>query len=317
MSSICAGIIGQRLPIPDDPAMVITRVIGNLANKSDLNEELAYRSLMEHASISISELMESMIPMYFLSGGGRFVELLEYYSRMFARQLSSIIVGSKLFENLLIAHRVPGHKIWIEKPLKDVFKLSEEDGELYLPVLGIPDIKISGPEINYVCDYKTIPAPRRSDDTLSNEVLHQISDKTFTQINLYQGLLGRRGNDDITYRAEVIYVSDITLMEDEEIPPSPPSLPKFNNSADFKVRSDLVSAVILWTDIFNEQRFDESTEDIAELRFVAESNIQCPSLEVFDPKPLIRNEDIEVTVEACSSCPSAVHCQKRKGEDFE
>ena len=317
MSSICAGLIGQRLPIPDDPIAEITRVIDSLATKQDLSEKQVYDSLITNVESQLNDLMQSMIPMYFLSGGKRFYEVMVYYTHNFASQLASIVVGSGLFKNLLTAKRVPGHKIWIEKPLKDVLIQAEEDELIYLPVLGIPDIKISGPNINYVCDYKTVDTPATPDGELSEETLLHISEKTFVQINLYQGLVNHEGND--SHQAEVIYVPDITLLESDEIPVSPPSLPKFNNNAQYRVRSNLKDAVVLSTDRFDRQRFDATIDAISELRFQSSDHLEKLPSNLFIPSPLIGdNCAIEVTSDTCRRCASAVHCQKRKKnmEDF-
>lgn len=310
MSSLCAGLIGQRLPIPEDPILDVVRVIDSLASKTDLTEEQVYQSLMLHSGSSINDLMQSMVPMYFLSGGKRFTEVINYYTENFARQLASITLGSKLFQNLLIAKRLPGHKIWIEKPIKDVLSLQEDGKTTYLPVIGIPDIKISGSEINYVCDYKTVATPRDPEQTLANETLQSLSEKTFMQINLYQGLLNEHGTAPFS---EIIYVPDISLMEGEDIPEVTPPPPQFNNSAQFRVRSNLANAVVIYTDQFDTSRFESTTDNVAELRYQAESHLQAIPAALFSPVPLIgENCTTEVTEDICQSCPSAIHCAKKK-----
>jgi superfamily I DNA/RNA helicase len=311
MSSICAGLIGQRLPIPDDPITDITRIIDSLAAKQNLTEQQVYDALITNVENQLNDLMQSMIPMYFLSGGKRFYEVMVYYTHNFASQLASITVGSSLFKNLLTAKRLPDHHIWIEKPLKDVLTQNNEGEPIYLPVLGIPDIKISGPQINYVCDYKTVDTPAVPDGELCEETLLHISEKTFVQINLYQGLVNKEA--DGNYQAEVIYVPDITLFENDEIPVSPPPLPKFNNNAQYRVRSNLKDAVVLFTERFDGQRFADTVDAISELRFHAASNLEELPSSLFSPAPLIGdNCDIEVTSDTCRRCASAVHCQKRK-----
>lgn len=311
MSSICASLIGQRLSIPDDPIADITHVLDHLATKTELTEKLVYDALMASVENQLNDLMQSMIPMYYLSGGKRFYEVMEYYTRNFAGQLASIAVGSHLFQNLLLAKRLPGHKIWIEKPLKDVLTIDEDGEKSYYPILGIPDIKIAGPQINYVCDYKTVETPTDPDSELQQDTLLHISEKTFVQINLYQRL-----NNDIDNAlplAEVIYVPDITLMEGDEIPGSPLPLPEFNNNAQYRVRSNLKNAVVLYTDRFDCQRLDQTIENIAELRFQSRANLESLSRNLFKPSPLIGTHyEIEVTNDSCFRCPSAVHCQKRK-----
>lgn len=313
MSSICAAFIGQRLPIPDDPVMLITRVIDSLANKSDITEHQVYESLMKNAEQSINELMQSMIPMYFLSEGDDYYEVMTYYSHNFANQLASIIVGSKLFQNLATAKRLDNHQIWIEKPIKDVRNQIVEGTTLYLPILGIPDIKIAGPQINYVCDYKTVATPLHMEGELDGDTLLHISEKTFIQLNLYQGLLNRVDSD--SYVAEIIYVPDISVMEGDEIPVSPPPLPKFNNDAQFRVRANLRSAVILWTEQFDKKRFDDTIDKISDLRFQTNVNLEHLSGALFCPAPLVGEySEVEVTIDTCHRCPSAVHCQKYKKE---
>jgi superfamily I DNA/RNA helicase len=311
MSAICAGLIGQRLSIPDDPIADITQVLDHLATKPDLNEKLVYDALMANVECQINDLMQSMIPMYYLSGGKRFYEVMEYYTRNFAGQLASIVVGSHLFQNLLMAKRLPGHKIWIEKPLKDVLTIDEDGEKSYYPVLGIPDIKIAGPEINYVCDYKTVETPTDPEGELLQDTLLHISEKTFVQINLYQRL--NKGITNAASLAEVIYVPDITLMEGDEIPSGPLPLPAFNNNAQYRVRSKLENAVVLYTDRFDQQRLDQTVESIADLRFQASANLESLSRDLFKPAPLIgTHAETEVTKDNCLRCPSAVHCQKNK-----
>lgn len=312
LSSICAGLIGQRLPIPDDPVADIVRVIDSVSNQENLDEERVYTALMTHAEAQLNDLMSSMIPMYYLSSGKRYMEAISYYARNFASQLASITVGSQLFQNILLVSRIPGHKIWIEKPIKDCVEIEEDN--LFLPILGIPDIKISGSKINFVCDYKTIPYPKDPSGQYSESELLMISEKTSTQINLYQGL-GRESQDqDIC--AEIIYVPDITLFESEEIPVEAPSLPEFNNTAQYKARNNLKNAVVLSTNRFDANRFDVTSDNIAELRFKVKENLEHVPRELFSASPLIgENSTVEVTYDSCRACASAVHCQKRKKFD--
>lgn len=311
MSSLCAGLIGQRLPIPEDPILDVVRVIDSLASKAELTEDTVYQSLINNAGASVSDLMQSMVPMYFLSGGERFSEVISYYTENFTRQLASIAVGSRLFQNLLLAKRLPNHKIWIEKPIKDVLALKEDGLTTYLPVIGIPDIKIAGDTINYVCDYKTVTTPRQFDDELADETLQSLSEKTFMQINLYQGLLEKSGQ--AKPYSEIIYVPDISLMEGEDIPETSPPLPPFNNSARFRVRSNLSNAVVIYTESFDVDRFESTTDNIAELRYQAEEHLNAIPVAIFTPAPLVgENCATEVTEDTCQSCPSAIHCAKKK-----
>ena len=311
MSSICAGLIGQRINIPNDPIIEIVNVINSLATKPELTEKKAYDTLMANVKNQLNDLMQSMIPLYFLSGGKEFYEVMEYYTLAFSRQISSIMTGSKLFANLILARNMPNHNIWIEKPIKDV--LEDEDGHYY-PVIGIPDIKIKGPNINFVCDYKTVESST-DENELSEDTLNQISTKTQTQINLYQGL----ENDDVhtSFFAEVIYVADISLYEGQTIPEDLPRLPSFNNNASYRVKGNLDAAVILWTDEFDRSRFGETRDNIAELRFSAEDYLRCPKIETFFSSPLVGEHTEErVSHETCSHCPSEVHCQKSMMEDL-
>lgn len=311
LSSLCAGLIGQRLPIPEDPISDVVRVVDSLATNPELEEKQVYQALMENAEAAICDLMQSMIPMYFLTGGERFAEVIQYYADNFARQLASITVGSQLFQNLLLAKRLPGHRIWIEKPIKDVLRLEDEGGLTYLPVIGIPDIKIAGEKVNYVCDYKTVARPSVLGQELAADTLQSLSEKTFMQINLYQGLLGRQHEVDCS--SEIIYVPDISLMEGEDIPESAPPLPQFNNSAQFRVRSNLHSAVVIYTDRFDDARFEQTANNIAELRFQTEDHLTAIPVALFSPAPLVGdNRTIEVTEDICQSCPSAIHCAKKK-----
>lgn len=311
MSSLCAGLIGQRLPIPEDPILDVVRVIDSMTSKAGLTEDTVYQALINNAEAAISDLMQSMVPMYFLSGGERFTEVIQYYTENFARQLASITVGSRLFQNLVLAKRLPNHKIWIEKPIKDVLKLEENGLTTYLPVIGIPDIKIAGETINYVCDYKTVTTPRQFDVELANQTLQSISEKTFMQINLYQGLVDK--SRQAAPYSEIIYVPDISLMEGEDIPEVQPPLPPFNNSAQFRVRSNLKSAVVIYTESFDLDRFDSTTDNIAELRYQAAEHLNAIPVATFTPAPLVgENSTAEVAEDTCQSCPSAIHCAKKK-----
>lgn len=314
MSSICAGLIGQRIHIANDPIIEIVNVINSLAVKKDLSEDDAYQVLLSNIHTPLNDLMQSMIPLYNLSGGKEFYEVMEYYTLAFARQMASIMVGSRLFQNLVIARAMPDHKIWIEKPIKDVL-LDQEDGQdYYYPVIGIPDIKIQGPNINYVCDYKTVETG--SDEAgLADETLGQISTKTFTQINLYQGL--EHASECSNFLAEVIYVADISLFEGQTIPEDLPKLPEFNNNSQYRVKNNLGAAVILWTDMFDESRFEETKQDIADLRLNASDYLRCPSVKTFYSAPLVGDHaDERVTPDTCKHCASAVHCQKFNMEEL-
>jgi len=313
MSSICAGLIGQRIPIPNDPIAEIVNVINSLATQSNLTEEDVYKTLMANVHSHLNELMQSMIPLYFLSGGKEFYEVMEYYTFAFAKQLSSIMVGSKLFENLVLARNMRDHKIWIEKPIKDVLRDTEDGLDYYYPVIGIPDIKIQGPIINFVCDYKTVETSY-DESGLSDETLNQISTKTYTQINLYQGL--EHAEECSNFLAEVIYVADISLFEGQTIPEGLPGLPSFNNNARYRVKGNYGAAVILWTDSFDESRFIETRQDIADLRFNANDNLACPNVRTFFSSPLVGvHAEERVSHDTCLHCPSSVHCQKSLKEE--
>ena len=313
MSSICAGLIGQRIHTPNDPIAEIVNVINSLATQSNLTEDDVYKTLMANVHGQLNELMQSMIPLYFLSGGKEFYEVMEYYTLAFARQISSIMVGSKLFENLVLARNMPDHKIWIEKPIKDVLRDSEGGKDYYYPVIGIPDIKIQGPIINFVCDYKTVETSE-DENGLSDETLNQISTKTYTQINLYQGLENAQEYSD--FLAEVIYVADISLFEGQTIPENLPELPSFNNNSRYRVRGNYNAAVILWTDTFDQSRFDETKQDIADLRLNASDNLICPNVRTFFSSPLVgEHAEERVSIDTCLHCPSSVHCQKSQKEE--
>ena len=131
------------------------------------------------------------------------------------------------------------------------------------------------------------------------------------QINLYQGLLDK--SHQAAPYSEIIYVPDISLMEGEDIPEASPPLPPFNNSAQFRVRSNLKSAVVIYTESFDLDRFESTADNIAELRYQAEEHLNALPVAIFTPAPLVgENCTTEVTEDTCQSCPSAIHCAKKK-----
>lgn len=306
LSSICAGLMGHRLSLQDDPIMQMVRLIDSLATKSQLTEIGIRRSFADQCGDAVLMYMQSLVPMYFLSGDGKFQETIQYYTEQFIKQISSIIVGSSIFNNLITAKRLGGHQVWIEKPIKDVLSLLTEDGMIYMPVIGIPDLKISGPEVNYVCDYKTVPTLDDDNAEQVRQELVQISIKTHSQINLYQGL---RRQDGALSSAEVIYVADITLSETATVPIDDPVIPSFTGNRDFDVNCSLESAIVLRMNRFDDERFEQTVEEIYGLREDAHENEKCPHADLYHATPLVGEDYMEVTQETCQSCGSAIHCQ--------
>ena len=313
MSSICAALIGQRLEIPEDPIIPIARSIEQLCHRQHLTESIAYDVLFDNCSGSVNELMQSMIPLHQLASGDRYYALMEYYSTQFVKQLASILSGSSLFQNLILASGKPDHRIFIEKPIRDVLTGASPHGTglRYYPIIGLPDLKISGPEISYVADYKTVDASGDEAQPLDEQTINHISAKTEAQINLYQHINSEeKANRSLS---EVIYVPNITVFDSSDVPSEPPPLPIFNNSPRYRVTSHLKAATVLWSDSLDELAFEETVKSIQLLRFVFTRHQDSFDARTMEPAPMIGdNQSIEVTPDICRQCPSAVHCPSKK-----
>ncbi|WP_137823023.1 UvrD-helicase domain-containing protein [Pseudomonas sp. D(2018)] len=307
MSAICAAFINQRLPSQVDPAILISGAVAQIVERR-LDESSAYRFLKAQVPDDLYVLMESMIPMYFLGDRTRHHDVLHFYTEAFAHHLAAITTNSQLFVLLKEYRHRAGYRILIEKSMRKVLS-GTADG--LLPVVGIPDIKIVGPDLIYVADYKTVPRleeQQRSDDEL--EAYEQmLSSKTQQQVNYYQGMIdvGRA----CRYLAEILYVADITLMEHESPPDTCATLPDINQGPNYKVVVGIEHARVLYTDRFDAEQFGETAQQIQTLRETYRNSTTRPE-GMFRPEPLVSGGLGEVTADQCRQCSSGVHCPFNK-----
>lgn len=310
MSAICAAFIQQRLPSRVDPSIAVAGAVVQIVDRN-LDEDAAYRFLRAQVHGDLYTLMESMIPMYFLGDRTRHHNLLAYYTDSLARHLAAIAAKSQLFVTLKTYRGKPAYRILIEKSVRKVLP-ADEDTE-FLPIVGIPDIKIIGPDLTYVADYKTVP---RHDETQGDDALEayeqMLSTKTQQQVNYYQGMVQAGPNH--RYLAELLYVADITLMEHED-PPKPTAgcatLPHINQGPNYKVVVGVNHARVLYTDRFDRDQFDETIHQIQVLRKAYQDSSVRPE-GMFQPVPLVGGGLGEVTNDQCRQCGSGVHCAFNK-----
>jgi len=305
MSAICAAFIQQRLPSRVDPSIEIAGAVAQIVDRG-LDEDEAFRFLKTQVYDNLYTLMESMIPMYFLGDRARHEDLLNFYTDSFAHQLAAIASESQLFVILKTYRGKPAYRILIEKSVRKVLPAHNETE--FLPIVGIPDIKIIGPDLTYVADYKTIPIPRFDEDQVgeSLEVYEQmLSTKTQQQVNYYQGMVQADANH--RYLAELLYVADITLVEGEEIPKTCATLPHINQGPNYKVIAGVNHARALYTDRFDRDQFAETVVQIQDLRKAYQDNSVRPE-DMFQPVPLVGGGLGEVTSDQCQQCGSSVHC---------
>lgn len=304
MSAICAAFIYQRLPSRVDPSIEIAAAVAQIVDRK-LDEDAAYRFLISQVHDNLYTLMESMIPMYFLGDRERHHNVLTFYTDALAHQLAAITAKSQLFVILKAYRSKPAYRILIEKSVRKVLPASDSGSE-FLPIVGIPDIKIIGPDLTYVADYKTLP---KYDDTQGDEELEiyeqVLSTKTQQQVNYYQGMV--QANTGHRYLAELLYVADITLMEYEEIPKICPALPHINQGPNYKVVAGVHHAQVLYTDHFDRDQFDGTVIQIQDLRKEYTDNTVRPE-HMFQPVPLVGGGLGEVTTDQCRQCGSSVHC---------
>lgn len=309
LSSLCAAMVGQRIIIPDDPIVEMAEYVKEIAQTpkdfQQLTDELV-RNLQEPCN----SVMQTMIPMYYLVGESRFLALVDYYAVNFLQQLASIILGSQLFSNLLIASRLPNHRILIEKSMRELEKV--ENDSVYLPLYGVPDITIIGDTINYIADYKTMVSQKNDELPVNEAVVQQISQKTAQQITLYQGMLRKSHPQIDNLCSEVIYVADLTVPEYEDIPIVSPHLPPFIDDGLFNVQT-YPSAIVLFSQVFDSKQYQKTVKDVDTVRLQTENYDNFIPSNLFEPIPipnlLIKGE---VTFESCLGCASRVHCQQAK-----
>lgn len=311
MSGICACIVGKRIFIEEDPVRKISLAILEIGKQVKLDEQSIFERLRSNTDEALLDYMQTIMPIYFLSGGKRYYDQLVYFCDMFCYQIASIIKGASLFKNLVIAASDGQHQIDIERPVKNLFSVEDDGHKVFLPVTGIPDLRITGPTINYCTDYKTIPIASEN-DAYSEEIVAQVARMTMKQINLYQGMSEMPSD---TY-AEIIYVPNILLTENDEIPETLPVMPTFNSDANFTVIQNLKSAVIMRTQEFNLLEFESTKQDIKKLRDACNENKRFPTIELFQPRSMLNDDDPDVTHETCNICQKAIHCHKRKKEEI-
>lgn len=307
MSSICAAFIQQRLPSRVDPSIEVAAAVAQIVDRN-LDEAGAHRFLKTQVYDNLYTLMESMIPMYFLGDRTRHQALLTFYTDSVARHLAAIASKSKLFAMLKEYRNRPAYCILIEKSVRKVLPANEATE--FLPIVGIPDVKIIGPDLTYIADYKTVPRfdENQGDDAL--EIYEQmLSTKTQQQVNYYQGMVQAGSNH--RYLAELIYVADITLMEHEEPPTICVTLPHINQGPNYKVVVGVQHARVLYTDRFDREQFDETVHQIRFLRKSYQDSSSRPD-HMFRPVPLVGDGIGEVALDQCRQCASGVHCAFNK-----
>jgi superfamily I DNA/RNA helicase len=304
MSAICAAFINQRLPSRVDPSIEIAAAVAQIVDRN-LDEDGAFRFLTTQVHDSIYTLMESMIPMYFLGDRSRHHVLLTFYTESFARQLAAIAAKSQLFVILKAYRNNPTYRVLIEKSVRKVLGNTDVMDQ-FLPIVGIPDIKITGPDLTYIADYKTIP---KFDDTQGDAEIdnyeQMLSIKTQQQVNYYQGMV--KAEPGQRYLAELLYVADLTLMEFEEIPGTCATLPIINQGPNYKIVAGVNHARVLYTDYFDRDQFDDTVFQIKTLREAYKDNTVRPE-HMFQPVPLVGGGLGEVTTDQCRQCLSSVHC---------
>lgn len=307
MSAICAAFINQRLPSKVDPSLEIAGAVAQIVERK-LTEAEAYRFLKAQSADELYVLMESMIPMYFLGDRSRHHSILTFYTEAFAHHLAAIATGSQLFIMLNEYCDRPGYRILIEKSVRKILH-SQDDG--LLPIVGIPDIKIVGPDLTYVADYKTVPrfeSQSQGDDEL-DAYEQMLAGKTQQQINYYQGMVS--ANHQHQYLAEILYVADITLMEHDDVPDTCGTLPNINQGPNYRVVVGIEHARVLYTNQFDADLFEETTQQIQQLRQTYENSATRPE-NMFRPIPLVSGGLGEVTSDQCRQCSSGVHCPFNK-----
>lgn len=321
LSSICATISGQRIELSDDPIVEIADFIRSLADQPIDDEYKLYQQLNDNLLLSCNSVMQTMVPMYYLVGEDRFVNLINYYATQFLKQLASIMIGSELFKNIIVASRLPGHKILIEKSLR-VLESIDNHTQIYLPIYGIPDIIISGDKINYIADYKTMPVQPLEEQPLSTDTLIQISQKTAQQLNFYQGMSWQLDKQSLSEGAladkqtEIIYVADLTVPEYQDIPQESPTLPVFVDSPEYAV-AHREAAIILTGNQFNHQRYQTTLNDIDHIRLQTEHYGEHLESSLFEPQPIDGlSINHQVTEDLCRACSSKIHCQKNLASEL-
>lgn len=318
MSSICAALINQRIAAVDDKATVIAQII-ELAVSRKMGETDTFALLREKGHDEIYVFMECMIPLYNLGDSNRHKALMTYYVDSFTHHLAAITHGSQLFKLLLKYRDNPQYKISIEKSVRRV--LVAESGQRFMPIMGIPDIKIEGPELTYVADYKTVPNldGKKDEKDKAKEkaslIVYEasLSKKTEQQINYYQGMVPAQQHGN--YLAELLYVSSLGVMDHEDVPKACIPLPHIGQGRNYKIVAGVEHARILYTNIFDKDQFTETMGQISMLRETYKTNKERPH-NMFRAEPLI--EDCgEVTDDQCGQCASGVHCSLNKSMKIE
>ena len=307
MSTVCASFIGQRLPARGDVSIDVAAAVSQVLDRS-MAEEDAYRFLKTQVGDLLYTLMEGMIPMYFLGDRSRHQALLSFYTNSFAHHLAAIAAKSRLFRILKECRGKPVYRILIEKSVREVLRTC--DGQEFLPIVGVPDIKIIGPDLTYLADYKTVPFCKEGrDGEVSDSYERTISTKTQQQVNFYQGMV--QAAEGHQYLAEILYVADVTLFEYEDIPHACEALPHIGQGPNFKVVAGVEHAKIVYTDRFDQGQFAETEAQIRELRATYQDSSSRP-FDMFQAVPLVGCGLGEVAFDQCRQCGSGIHCSFNK-----
>jgi len=347
MSSICASIAGQRPPFEMDLVPGIASAAMKI-HKDKVSEDVAAKRLIAECAEQIGELMETMVPLYLMGDPSQRHLLRDHYAQAFARHLAAIACHSELFHVLDEASRRPDWSVRIEKTSRSLLRhagfLDASDDEsqdkesstdraktAWLPILGIPDICVQGPDFSYVGDYKTVPAVDE-DASAEDEALFErrMSAKTRQQINYYQGLLregalrgaawggaGPRLNPEGQNRriAEVMYVADATVFDLEKIPGECRQLPHIGggDGSGFRAKHAAQHAKIVCSERFDNEVFDSTADEVRALRSRYRSATVRP-IGMFVSRPISGGTEVEleITAEECKRCPSGVHCALNK-----
>jgi hypothetical protein len=320
MSSIAAAMAGTRVPLKNDVAprladivkrgldlksrmckgsMPLKEIEGHLGD-SFINEGLAHTT----------RLMEGLVPAHFHIGGSRHSELLKYYGKAFLRQLAGVITASRLFEDVSEARQKGKHKILIESPLRGLAQVSGDDGAEWLPLVGVPDVRISGPAINRIYDYKTVTLLGNDADGADGNELHgDISQSTKTQMTLYQRLAMEEGHKEPP-SAEVILVADLSVLSWDKVPQDPPVVPHLRGGFGVEVVTGLENAFVLRIPNLDRRLLEITLKDIRELRLKTASYASQTPVATFEPEPLIGEHQGTVQPSHCLGCESRWHCTR-------
>jgi superfamily I DNA/RNA helicase len=316
MASLASELAGLRMELVGDDMPEIARaVVKALAKRKKLGgsplreiEKALHADLREAVLDQTRSHMEGLVPLHFSGSLERYESHVKYYAEAFLGQLAAISAGSELFEKIVQAKKAGGHKILIEKPLRALPSIGLDKDRTWLPIVGVPDIMIRGPKVQGVFDYKTLPSV---DGKSSDESLLEVTNTMKAQMTLYQGL-GAGGG---AMPAEIIFVSDLTVLSWEEAPDQAPMVPRFAGHGDLEVVTGMNSAFLLKLPELDARVYDQTLNDIEELREKTEGYAVTIPAEAFEMQPLVGHRHARVSIEQCESCESRIHCHKRRRSD--